>query len=172
MVEIQSKNWFLGTFLGVFGLQPLMPYDLRLNHPLDGWKTPSALPLCQHWSQTVRDYVKKIPTFIAFCKVLLSDVKIEILLFSWQFLVFRCTCHSPAHLFTPSFFGKQKVLRWYISGPSFIYFWLAVTKFSKFKCFYSSRKLDFRPPTSYVGGKRHSFPPLLRHHLSQIVKWH
>ena len=172
MVEIQSKNWFLGTFLGVFGLQPLMPYDLRLNHPLDGWKTPSALPLCQHWSQTVKDYVKKIPTFIAFCKVLLSDVKIEILLFSWQFLVFRCTCHSPAHLFTPSFFGKQKVLRWCISGPSFIYFWLAVTKFSKFKCFYSSRKLDFRPPTSYVGGKRHSFPPLLRHHLSQIVKWH
>ena len=31
MVEIQSKNWFLGTFLGVFGLHPLTPYDLRAN---------------------------------------------------------------------------------------------------------------------------------------------
>ena len=31
MVEIQSKNQFLGTFLGVFGLHPLTPYELRPN---------------------------------------------------------------------------------------------------------------------------------------------
>ena len=31
MVEIQSKNRFVGTFLGVFGLKPLTPYELRPN---------------------------------------------------------------------------------------------------------------------------------------------
>ena len=30
-VEIHSKKRFLGTFLGVFGLQPLTPYKLRPN---------------------------------------------------------------------------------------------------------------------------------------------
>ena len=62
------------------------------------------------------------------------------------------------HLFTPSFLGKWKVLKWYISGPCFIYFWLAVPKFSKFKGFRSSRKLNFRLPTLYVGDKHHPFP--------------
>ena len=119
----------------------------------------------------LRIRLKKISTFITFCEVLLSDVKVEVLLFSWHFFMFLCMCHLPAHLFTTLFFGKQKVLRWYISGPSFIYFWLAVPKFSKLKCFHSSRKLDFRLPTPYVGGKHHPFPPLFRHHLSQIVKW-
>ena len=72
------------------------------------------------------DYINEILTFIAFCKVLLTDVKFKILLFSWHFLVFPCICHSSlSHLFTPSFLGKPKVLRWYIYGPSFIYFCLA-----------------------------------------------
>ena len=31
MVEIQSKNRFVGTFLGVFGLHLLTPYELRPN---------------------------------------------------------------------------------------------------------------------------------------------
>ena len=31
MVEIQSKNRFLSTFLGVFGFHPLTPYELRPN---------------------------------------------------------------------------------------------------------------------------------------------
>ena len=31
MVEIQSKNRFVGTFLGVFGLHPLTLYELRPN---------------------------------------------------------------------------------------------------------------------------------------------
>ena len=31
MMEIQSKNRFLGTFLGVFSLHPLTPYELRPN---------------------------------------------------------------------------------------------------------------------------------------------
>ena len=116
-------------------------------------------------------YINEILTFIAFCKVLLSDVKFKILLFSWHFLVFLCMCHSPpSHLFTPSFLGKPKVLRWYISGPSFIYFCLAVPKVSKFKSFQNSRKLDFRLPTPYAGGKHHPFPPLFMHHFSQIVK--
>ena len=29
MVEIQTKNWFSGTFLGVFGLHPPLPYESR-----------------------------------------------------------------------------------------------------------------------------------------------
>ena len=31
MVEIQSKKRFLAPFLGVFGLHPLTPYELRPN---------------------------------------------------------------------------------------------------------------------------------------------
>ena len=31
MVETQSKNRFLSTFLGVFGFHPLTPYELRPN---------------------------------------------------------------------------------------------------------------------------------------------
>ena len=31
MVEIQSKNRFSGTFLGVFGFHPLTPYELQHN---------------------------------------------------------------------------------------------------------------------------------------------
>ena len=82
------------------------------------------------------DYINEILTFIAFCKVLLTDVKFKILLFSWHFLVFPCICHSSlSHLFTPSFLGKPKVLRWYIYGPSFIYFCLAVPKVSNARVF-------------------------------------
>ena len=90
------------------------------------------------------DYNKKFLTFIGFCKVLLGNVKVKMLLISWHLLVFLCMCPSPAHPLTPSFFGKRKVLRLYISGPSFIYVWFAVPKFSKSKCFYSSRELNFR----------------------------
>ena len=35
MVEIQSKNRFLGTFLGVFGFHPLTPYELQPNFSLN-----------------------------------------------------------------------------------------------------------------------------------------
>ena len=31
IVEIPSKNRFLGTFLGVFGFHPLTPYELQPN---------------------------------------------------------------------------------------------------------------------------------------------
>ena len=31
LVELQSKKQFLGTFLGVFSLHPLMSYELRPN---------------------------------------------------------------------------------------------------------------------------------------------
>ena len=50
----------------------------------------------------------------------------------------------PAHGHRPSFFGKGKVLKWYISWPSFIHIGFAVTEFSKFKCFQSGIKFDFR----------------------------
>ena len=95
-------------------------------------------------------YINEILDFIAFCKVLLSDVKFKILLFWCHFLVFLCMCHSPpSHLFTPSFLGKPKVLRWYISGPSFIYFCLAVPKVSNSRVFIiaESWTLGWPPPT-------------------------
>ena len=31
MVEIQPKNLFSGTFLEVFGLHPLVPFEIRPN---------------------------------------------------------------------------------------------------------------------------------------------
>ena len=104
---------------------------------------PPPLPPYHH-------YINEILTFIAFCKVLLSDVKFKILLFSCHFLVFLCMCHSsPSHLFTPSFLGKPKVLRWYISGPSFIYFCLAVPKVSNSRVFIIAESwiLGCPPPT-------------------------
>ena len=50
----------------------------------------------------------------------------------------------PIHSLTPSCFGKLKVFRWYISGPSFIYAWFVVLEFWNFKCFNTSRKYNFR----------------------------
>ena len=85
--------------------------------------------------------ITKIPTLIAFYKVLLGYVKVEILLISWHFLVFLCIRPWPAHWLTFLFFSKRKVLRWYISEPSLIYVWFADRKFSKFKYFHSSHKI-------------------------------
>ena len=46
--------------------------------------------------------------------------------------------------FTPSFFWKWNVLRWYICNVSFIYIWLVLSKFSIYKCFGNCRKDNFR----------------------------
>ena len=46
----------------------------------------SAPPHQQH-SQIVKDYIKKIPTFIAFLKLFLGDVKVEIMLILCYFWV-------------------------------------------------------------------------------------
>ena len=89
----------------------------------------------------VKDYIKKIPTFIAFFKLLLGHVKVEIML---KFMVFFGSfLDAPTQSLTSSFFDKKKVLRWYISQPSLIYVWFAIWQFSSFKCFHSSRKFEF-----------------------------
>ena len=67
----------------------------------------------------VKDYIKKIPTFIAFFKLLLGHVKVEIML---KFMVFFGSfLDAPTQSLTSSFFDMKKVLRWYISQPSLIY---------------------------------------------------
>ena len=90
-------------------------------------------------SQMIKDYIKKIPTFIAFFKLLLGHVKVKIKLISWCFL----DAPPPAHWFTPPFLGKGKVLRWYLSGPSLMCMWFVVPDFSNFKCFGRRKTHDF-----------------------------
>ena len=60
------------------------------------------------------------------------------------FLVVLRIHPSPALWFTPSVFGKWKVLRWYIYQASFIYIGFVVPQFSMFKCLPTSRKYHFR----------------------------
>ena len=45
-----------------------------------GGTHPSFRPLHQQQSEMIKDYIKKIPTFIAFFKLLLGHVKVEIML--------------------------------------------------------------------------------------------
>ena len=87
-----------------------------------------------------KDDSQKIPTLIALCKLFLGDVKFEIFLISrYFFMVFRMR-YPPAHSLPRPFLWKWKVLRWYISHASFIYFWLVIPEFSYFKSFLSSWK--------------------------------
>ena len=60
--------------------------------------------------------------------------------FSGVFLVVS----PPTHSLKPLFFSILKVRRWYISVTSFIYVWFAVHELWNFKCFYDSRKYNFR----------------------------
>ena len=116
----------------------------RSPPPTRAGDTPLFHCLISNKVKLLKISLKKIPTFIAFSKVSLGDVKVEILLISCYFLVFICMRPSPAYSLTSSFYGKQKVLRWYISGQGFIYVWYPVATFLTFKCFHSSRKFDFR----------------------------
>ena len=125
---------------------------------------PLLLPPYDHSSQIVKDHVKKIPRFIACCKVLLSDVKVEILLLSWL------PSLPLLSLIYTLIFRQTK-------GIEVVYIWVKLHLFLisssqvlKFKCFRNSRKLNFRLPTLYVGGKHNPFPPLFMHHPIQIVK--
>ena len=84
-----------------------LPSGGKARDPLRGGGTqPSPPLLTQHQSQVVDDDIKKIPTFIAFFKLFLGDVKLEILLFSWNFLVVFWMYPSPAQSLTGSFFWK------------------------------------------------------------------
>ena len=83
--------------------------------------------------------IKKIPTFIAFFKLFLGDLKWRFCYFHGPFWWFFGYTHHLANHWQPHFFGK-KVLRWYISHVSFTYIWLIVTDFSIGKCFRTCRK--------------------------------
>ena len=67
------------------------------------------------------DGSEEISISLAFSKLVLDDVKVEILLISWHFLVVFWFRPQPTHSLTPSLFGMLKVFRWYKYGPSFIY---------------------------------------------------
>ena len=59
-------------------------------------------------SQMIKDYIKKIPTFIAFFKLLLGHVKVKIKLISWCFLViFWMRPHPPIDSH-PHFLAKER----------------------------------------------------------------
>ena len=59
-------------------------------------------------SQMIKDYIKKIPTFIAFFKLLLGHVKVKIMLISWCFLViFWMRPHPPIDSH-PHFLAKKR----------------------------------------------------------------
>ena len=85
----------------------------------------------------------KNPDLHSFFKLLLGHVNVEIVLIFCHFLVGFFMHPCPTQWLTPFFFSKRKVLRWYISRPSFSHVWFAVPELSKFKYFQSSRKFDF-----------------------------
>ena len=57
----------------------------------------------------VMDGNEKIPISLPFSKLVLDDVKAEILLISWHFLVIFWLRPPPIRSLTPSFFGILKV---------------------------------------------------------------
>ena len=146
-----SKN-LEGTVL-IVGIQ-IWRYNLIIARTLrspppcmgGGGLTPSSFSSCI--SAKVRWLwiaVKKSPYLaLAFSKLVLDDVKVEILLISWHFVVIFWLWPQPPIHWHPHFFGILKVLRWYTSEPSLIYIWYIVLEFWIFKCFYTSRKYNFR----------------------------
>ena len=84
--------------------------------------------------------VKKTPTYIAFFKLLLGRVKATFMLILWHFLIVFWMPGPPANPLPPSFLWIWKVLRWYISGPSFISMRHVILEFWYFKCYLRSQK--------------------------------
>ena len=110
------------------------------------WDVKLPLPLClvsNKW-RLLKMTVKKISKFIVFCKLLLGDVKVEISLISSHLLMVFRMRPQPAHSLPPSFVWKWNMLRWYISGISFIYMWHVILEFWYLKCSLSSKKYHFR----------------------------
>ena len=50
-----------------------------------GGTLPLLLPPYDDYSQIIWDYIKKIPTFLAFSKLLLGHVKVKLMLIFWYF---------------------------------------------------------------------------------------
>ena len=83
----------------------------------------------------------------------------------------------PAHSLPPLYLFKWKMLRWYITGPSFIYMGHVILEFWSFKSSLSSRKYHFSElvlvrSTSGMGVSPTSSTPPLRvsfQQLSQMV---
>ena len=81
----------------------------------------------------VKDDRKTNPSFIAFFKLFLFDLKVEIMLISWHFFMAFCIqpplFPAPPCAPPPSFSCNWKVFRWYITGPSLIYMGHVILEF-------------------------------------------
>ena len=64
------------------------------------------------------DGCEKIPNYLVFSKLVLDDVKVNILLISWHFLELLFVATPPTHSFTPLFFCF-----WYIKGFQVVHMW-------------------------------------------------
>ena len=95
----------------------------------------------------------KITFSLVLSKLVLNDVKVEVLLISRHFVVVLWMRPLPTHLLTLSCFGILKVLRRYICGPSFISVWFVVLEFLNLKCFHNSRKYNFRAASGRFFGR-------------------
>ena len=74
---------------------------------MGGTNPPHLLP-DHDWSKIVQDYIKTIPTFIAFLKLLLGHVKVKIMLISWYFLVVFWMCLHPLIDWDPHFLVNER----------------------------------------------------------------
>ena len=86
------SSWF-GPRLGSFSsVTPRIEVQLRAPSV---WRVEPSSTL----NSIDKDYIKKIPTFIAFCKLLLGDVEVEILLILCRFsVVFWARLPPTIHL--------------------------------------------------------------------------
>ena len=90
----------------------------------------------------VMDGSDKIPISLAFSKLVLDDVKVEILLILWHFLFFSLR-PPPVHSLTPSFFFD-------IKGVQVVYIWakfhlclICSSRVLKFQMFSYQQKVQF-----------------------------
>ena len=68
---------------------------------------PSSSTLYEQLSQIVKDYIKKIPIFPAFFKLLLGHVKVELMLILWYFWVVLWMRPHPPTDRHPHFLVKE-----------------------------------------------------------------
>ena len=130
MIKAKNSRFWLTLFeLGSDGVSRSI---LGRSTPrMGGHKAPSplpTLPLCQNYSQMVKDGSEKTPNFLAFFKLFLRDVKVEVLRTTGHFLMGFFMRPSPAHSLPRPFLRTWKLLRWYICHASFIHMWLVIPK--------------------------------------------
>ena len=86
----------------------------------------------------------KIPSFIAFYKLFLSEIKIKLLINSWHFLMIFLDVPSVALRLSPSVFSKWKMLRYRThTGQVLVIYWICNSLVLIFCMFSCQQKLSF-----------------------------